>query len=193
LREARAGLERGKLVYTIRPKGVLRRTYHLRSADKISISDFDNLAADIRQRPRKVRKVGLVAACRATERRIVHTCWESEVTTNVAEPGDWIVTNLDKHGAVLRDRSNNQNTYVVKAASFDRIYMRAAGEDGEFGPLFKARAQNVVEALYFADGFDILAPWNHRQTADAGYLLRNGPEVYGNERTAFEATYEDVA
>ena len=41
-------------------------------------------------------------------------------------------------------------------------------------------------------GFDIAAPWGERQTTAVGYLLCNGPEVYGSSRNAFEGTYEVV-
>ena len=55
------------------------------------------------------------------------------------------------------------------------------------------RAKGVVSTIPLPGGFDIAAPWGERQTATSGYLLCNGSEVYGNSRTAFEATYEVTA
>ena len=52
------------------------------------------------------------------------------------------------------------------------------------------RAKGTVDAVAFAGGFEILAPWGERQRAAAGYIVRNGTDVYGIEERAFDATYE---
>ena len=104
-----------------------------------------------------------------------------------AQPGDWIVTNLSPHGRVLRDSNGNENTYVIKAENFAKLYEPAAGTN-EFGQLFKAKA--MIEAIFLSGGFDVLAPWGQKQTAAAGYLVLNDGEVYGNNSETFEATHE---
>ena len=38
----------------------------------------------------------------------------------------------------------------------------------------------------FPGGFDIMAPWGRRQATASGYLISNGPEVYGSSKEAFE-------
>ena len=76
------------------------------------------------------------------------------------------------------------------AETFPTLYDSAVGEN-EFGRFF--RAKNMVDALFLSGGFEILAPWGQGQTADSGYLLFNGEEVYGNNATTFEETYEIVS
>lgn len=173
--------------YSIARCGVFGRKRRLVSAIKLTPADFDAIAAALKQPPRKARKIGLVAARRAQSRRDVETRWNGEETRNVAEVGDWIVTNLSPRGAVLRDRAGNQNTYVIRGEQFDRLYDPTEGEN-EFGPFFKSKS--IVEFLFFGGGFDIQAPWGERQTGKSGYVLRNGTEVYGNEQGTFAATYE---
>ena len=51
------------------------------------------------------------------------------------------------------------------------------------------KAAILVEALLFKGGFDILAPWNERQVGPSGYLLKNGDDVYGIEKSTFGKTY----
>lgn len=118
------------------------------------------------------------------------TEWKGEWTQNTAEPGDWIVTSLNPDRSVMRDSAGKENSYVIAAHRFDTLYERAPGEC-EFGAMFGAKS--VVEALRFSGGLDIAAPWGERQTMPDGYLLRNGDEVYGNERWTFETAYQPLS
>jgi hypothetical protein len=157
---------------------------------KLTRADFFAVADRIGRRPIKARKIGLVAARNAQAVEPIETRWNGKETTNTAQPGDWIVTSLSRDGEVMRDASGNENTYVIKAETFTNLYESAVGEN-EFGRFF--RAKNTVDALFLSGGFEILAPWGQSQTADSGYLLFNGEEVYGNNKTTFEETYEFVA
>ena len=46
------------------------------------------------------------------------------------------------------------------------------------------------QVLYFAGGFELVAPWGELQQVPEGYLLLNGTEVYGNNRETFDTSYE---
>jgi len=153
----------------------------------LTSQDFEVLAAARAAVPVRARKIGFVAAVQASARQQVDTHWNGRETTNVAEPGDWIATNLTVARQPLRDRDGRLNRYVIAAARFAELY-EPTGETGELGSVFKARA--VVAVLPLAKGFDIVAPWGERQTAPCGYLICNGDEVYGNNAETFEATYE---
>jgi hypothetical protein len=148
------------------------------------------VADRIGRQPIKARKIGLAAARHADAVETIETRWNGRETTNTAEPGDWIVTSLSLDGDVMRDASGNENTYVIKAEIFLNLYEAAVGEN-KFGRFF--RAKNMVDALFLSGGFEILAPWGQKQTADAGDLLFNGEEVYGNNAITFEETYEIVS
>lgn len=166
-----------------------RRAARLVASELLTPADFDEAASALGAAPQRARKVNLVAACRASAPTLVETKWGGEDTRNTAEIGDWIVTAMTRDGKPLQDAKNNVNRYVIKDARFAELYERAVGETAD-GPLFRPRG--VVDALYLPGGFDILAPWGERQTSTTGYLLRNGQEIYGNERSAFEQTYQII-
>jgi hypothetical protein len=149
--------------------------------------DFDQLATKLSVTPKRARKIGFVAAAQTTTVRRIDTEWNGKETTNVANPGDWIATNLSPQLAPLRDRDGNLNTYVIPAARFPDLYEPTATRIA-LGDVYMAKS--VVLALRLPGGFDILAPWGERQRAASGYLLLNGDEVYGNNAETFEATYE---
>jgi hypothetical protein len=157
------------------------------SDDRLSPRDFRRLAATLSVKPSRARKTGLVAAREAKKRERVETLWNGKETVNVAKPGDRIVTALGPGLEPLADRKGNLNRYVVKRATFRKLY-GATGERSAHGRVFRSKA--IVEALYFPRGFDIVAPWGERQRAARGYLLLNGADVYGNHADTFEATYE---
>jgi len=151
--------------------------------------DYAAIARELGRSPVRARKVGFVAARKAAARKVVETRWNGKETSNTANAGDWIVTNLTPARDVLRDGEGRENTYVVVAGRFTDLYERAEGSN-DFGDIH--RAKGVVSALELPGGFDIVAPWGERQIGAAGYLLLNGSEVYGASREAFEATYEVV-
>jgi hypothetical protein len=149
-------------------------------------ADFARIAAELGETPIRARKVGTVAARKATKRETVETRWNGKETTNTAKRGDFIVTNLSPQCQPLLDRDGHMNVYVIAAEHFAALYERTS-EKSEHGAIY--RAKGVVSALPLPGGFDILAPWGERQTGASGYLLLNGAEVYGAGREAFEETY----
>lgn len=155
-------------------------------------SDFDAIAAGLighGGRLLKARKIAFVAARQADHTEPVATHLNGLETQNLASAGDWIVTNMTADRDILRDRANAANTYVVRADAFARLYVRDQGSTA-FGEIYKA--VGAVDALEVAGGFDIVAPWGERQVGEAGYLVRNGTDVYGIHKDAFTATYEVV-
>jgi hypothetical protein len=160
----------------------------LRADAKLNADDFRSIAAHLKQRPTRARKIGYVAARQTQSRKKVETRWNGQETTNTALPGDWIVTSLSPSREILHDSQGSVNTYVIQAERFEALYEPAGGHN-EAGAIY--RAKGIVDAILLPGGFDILAPWGERQTAPTGYLILNGNEVYGNNADTFAATYED--
>jgi hypothetical protein len=161
----------------------------LDAAAVLTPSDFQSIAKKLGHPPLRARKIGYVAARRAEKSEVVETRSNGKETTNTARVGDFIVTNLSPDREPLRDGDGHFNVYVIAAEKFASLY-DPTDEDNEHGAIY--RAKGVVSALPLPGGFDIMAPWGERQTASAGYLLCNGPEVYGSSKEAFEETYEVV-
>lgn len=161
-------------------------TLRLEADAALTPADFQRIAHQLGVRPIRARKIGYIAAVRATKSQVVETRWNGKETNNTARPGDWIVTNLSPQQDVLRDCDGNTNRYVIAAERFGSLYEPAQGAS-PFGDTYRARAE--VEALLLPGGFDIVAPWGERQTAPAGYLLFNGADVYGNNEETFLKTY----
>lgn len=157
---------------------------------KLTRADFEQLAAELKIKPMRARKIGFAAAHQAAKTERVDTHWNGQETTNTAQPGDWIVTNLSPQQTPLTDRDGNHNTYVIQASRFAGLY-EPTGTKIALGPVYRAIA--VVHALRLSGGFDIVAPWGERQQITNGYLILNGEEVYGNQAETFEATYEVLA
>jgi hypothetical protein len=176
-------------MFTIESKGIFARKKRVVAPNALSPAEFQKVADQIGRKPVVARKIGFVAARMADQIVTIETRWEGRETTNSANPGDWIVTNLTPDQKVLRDRDGCENTYVISADVFPKKYVESSGEN-EYGKFF--RAKGVVEAVYLSGGFDLLAPWGQKQTADVGYLVLNGGEVYGNNAKTFDATYRLV-
>jgi hypothetical protein len=90
---------------------------------------------------------------------------------------------------LMRDGEGHLNVYAVRSAKFPLLYKRDSGTTEE-GDVFCAISE--VQAINFPGGFEILAPWGEMQRANAGYILQNGDEVYGNADETFKATYAVV-
>jgi hypothetical protein len=161
----------------------------LRADAVLTAGDFARIAEELGQTSVRARKIGYVAACKATSDETVETRSNGKETTNIARPGDFIVTNLSPQRQPLVDREGHMNVYVIAAERFAGLY-ESTSETSEHGAIY--RAKGVVFALPLPGGLDILAPWGERQRADDGYLLLNGDEVYASSRDAFDATYEAV-
>jgi sirohydrochlorin ferrochelatase len=165
------------------------------TADRLSSKgDFNRVARDLEDygcAVMRVRKVNFVAARQASKRERVETRMDRKESSDVANPGDWMVTTLNPDRSVWRGKDGNANTYVVRKGKFEELYDRDQGEC-EFGGLYRPKGA-VVDAVRLAGGFDIVAPWNERQQATKGYLIRNGDDVYGIHDDAFTLTYEQLA
>lgn len=175
--------------FTIKRTGFWRKP-RLVASEQLWPVDFDSIAAALHTKPLRARKVAPVAATRADREQAVVTIWRGEETKNIARIGDWIVTSLDRDRNPMKDDGGNTNTYVIKPEKFEQLYERSSGETAQLGQNF--RPKGVVDALAFSGGFDIKAPWGERQTGTAGYLLRNGSDIYGNQKKTFEEAYEVV-
>jgi hypothetical protein len=161
----------------------------LESDAVLTPADFQRIADELGSPPFRARKIGYIAARKATKDEVVETHSNGKETTNAARAGDCIVTNLSPQREPLRDRDGHLNVYVIEAARLPDLYEPAGGESPH-GPVY--RAKGIVSAIPLPGGFDIAAPWGERQTAASGYLLRDGTEVYGASKDPFEATYEVV-
>ena len=166
-----------------------REAPRLVAQDVLSSDDFDAIAVALNVPLFRARKIGRIAARKATRAEPIVTHWNGIESTDIAEPGDWIITNLNPSGAPLRDRDGNFNVYVIRATKFPKLYARGIGAS-EHGAIYTAIS--TVEAIPLPGGFEILASWCEVQRAPSGFLLRNGSEVYGNNAETFAATYERI-
>jgi hypothetical protein len=154
---------------------------------KLTPDDFRTIGAHEGAVVFTARKSGLIAARTAERKETVETRWNGKETTNTAQPGDRVATNLDANGVPLVDREGQQNTYVIAADKFVALYDLAEA----ISPLGRTyRARGTVEAIEFPGGFEILAPWGEKQVADTGFLILNGGDVYGNHAETFHLGYE---
>ena len=162
------------------------------SAEKLSAKeDFEKVVESLRDHKCasfKARKISYVAARQATGIEKVETRYDGKETEDTAKPGDWIVTNMDIERRIMRDTQDCVNSYVIRKDTFARLYALDKGEEQPFGAIYKAKG--VVDAVEVAGGFDIVAPWGERQQGPGGYILRNGDDVYGIHKDAFDKTYE---
>jgi hypothetical protein len=189
MRATRWGSRGSDQGYKLERAGTNGADMRLTTSDVLSPVQFHTLASELGVQPLRVRKVGYVSARPATHVQTVQTLWNGKETVGQANVGDFIVANLDRDKNVLRDKDGNANIYVIAADRFGELYGRDAG-DTAYGDVYKARA--AVEAIYFARGFEIMAPWGELQRAASGYLMCNGKDVYGNHKDTFDATYEPV-
>lgn len=88
----------------------------------------------------------------------------------------------------MRDTEGRVNTYVITASRFVELY-EISEERTELGVICWSRSKVEVEIFELPEGFDILAPWGNRQTAEKGYLVLNSNDVYGIHADIFANTY----
>jgi hypothetical protein len=173
-------------LFNIESKGFLGRRRRLVAEEELSSADFRIIAKELGTSPLPARKIGLVSATRAARVATVETRWNGKETRNAASPGDWIVTNLSPQGEILRDKSGHPNTYVIRAATFDRLYEPAMGADGVRPHLPTQRCRRGHTSVWRIRNLGALGS---KQQSPDGYLLLNGTEVYGNDKNTFEVTY----
>lgn len=163
-------------------------SWRVTSSAPLSPEAFRAIAAEIGAQPVRARKVGRIAARRASSLEHVETHWNGKETEADAAIGDWVVTALAPDGVQLRDASGNANVYVIKADRFPELYEpEPATLTTPCGEVF--RPKGIVDAIRLRGGFEIQAPWGATQRAPDGWLLLNGSEVYGNQSETFAAGY----
>ena len=161
----------------------------LTSTAPLTAEDFERIARELGCDRR--RKIGFVAAVKAATPTRVITYRKGKETENIAQPGDFIVTNLlpPTLEPLINDKGQ-PDQYVIRAGRFPELYDRLEGKESKFGPIF--RAKSIVKAIYFPKGLDLVPPWGGQQVAEEGYLFLNGAEVYGCEAQACHETYERI-
>lgn len=165
-----------------------RRSLRLKATEALTASDFDAIAEERSATPLTAEKVGFVAARRAEREERIETRSEGHETSNTANVGDWIVTNLGTNMKPVVDSEGRRNVYVISAEKFPGLYDRA-GTSADVGEVYKAKG--TVQAFELPGSFDIVAPWKERQVGERGYLVRNaGGEVYCIEKSVFHRTYD---
>jgi hypothetical protein len=104
--------------------------------------------------------------------------------TSTAQPGDGIMTRLNKDGSVKLGATDAPDQWIVKAANLANLYTRL-GKDCEYGDI--VGAQNFGHFVELPNGGDIEAPWGGRQTTSDGILFLSEVtgEVYLNEADGF--------
>jgi hypothetical protein len=173
--------------FRIEPNTSSHGLARLIAAEKLGPQDFTDIAETLGVKPMRARKIGFVAARKAKTRTEIETRWNGKESTIVAEPGDWIISNMSPKRELMRDGEGHLNVYAIRMDKFPTLYKRDKGTTDE-GDVYRAISE--VDALCFPGGFEILAPWGETQRADAGYILLNGEDVYGNAKETFEGTYE---
>ncbi|GEM_PF-3789396 len=106
-----------------------------------------------------------------------------------AQPGDAIMTRLNKDGTPKFGETGELDQWVVDGEKLERLY-NPLGEQNEFGQV--VGGNNEVYFVELPNGGIIEAPWGGPQEISAGvlqYSVTTG-EVYLNEGDAFEATFD---
>ncbi len=113
---------------------------------------------------RVLRKIGFVAAVVASQSTKVITYRKGKETESVAEPGDYIATNLlPETRQPIRNNADQPDQYVIKADKFVELYEPFDEVCEEFGEVYKAKG--VVKAIFFENGFTIVPPWGGSQVS----------------------------
>lgn len=159
------------------------------SAHRLDAQAFRETARGIGAAIGRYRKTAKVAAQPSAERQTVITYWNGEETSNIAEPGDMLVTTLNAEGSPTRDTDGRVNTYVIGAARFEALYRGtgAPAQEPAYGASYEARGE--IEAFAAPGGFEIMAPWGEMERSANGYIVLNGEDVYGVAGEVFEQTY----
>ena len=157
------------------------------TADALLTSDdFDMIARQLATHGLKVfraRKIGHVCARQIPSQ----TAPPDDAAGQRGTIGDWLVTNMSKDCRVIRKGDGRPDTYVIPKDKFTILYRRDTGL-AEFGEVYAPIS--IVDAVELPGGLDIVASWGDRQRFTAGFLLRNGGEVYGADTPTFSSTFE---
>ncbi len=132
----------------------------------------------------RYRKVGEVRACRATEPIPVRTILAdgTEETTNIAQPGDYVVT------------APSGERWVVEASTFEARYAPKPRTKA----VYLARGEVIAVENPFRRPISLLAPWGEQQHGAADCMIadvfdpakgRRTGEPYIIARSEFQRTY----
>jgi hypothetical protein len=131
----------------------------------------------------RARMIGHVCARQITSQ----TALQDDAAGQRGAIGDWLVTNMGKDRRFIGKDDGRPDTYVVPKDKFANLYQRDTGFT-EFGEAYAPIS--VVDAVELPGGLDIVASWGDRRRFAAGFLLRNGREVYGADTPTFFSTFE---
>jgi hypothetical protein len=143
---------------------------------RVTANDFDFTGAPLFRKTATIPVANVIFA-KGGEKIVTlqsGSAGEFAETTNIAQPGDAIVT----RGA--------GDSYIPK--KFTNNFEINPGNPSEY------RSKNFGRAIFQDEGFIIAAPWGEDQTIAAGgvvfqSLAGDTPEVYGNQGHSFEADY----
>ncbi len=153
--------------------------------------EIDRNAAPITEaldaRGKLYRKVAQVRARRAIRETAVHTILAdgTRETSNIAEPGDYIVT------------APGGERYVVKPEIFEARYVLKRGRKN----VYLARGQSIAVQNPYRRPISILAPWGERQHGAADCMIADVADPVTHQRAGapyliardeFERTYKLV-
>lgn len=156
--------------------------------------DFDAIAAELGVTAGFAVKAGdePVAAMNivdvATPVTTINTQDGTVQAEKTAQPGDAIMTRLNKDGTPKFGETGELDQWVVDAAKLERLY-NPLGQENEYGQV--VGGNNEVYFVELPKGGIIEAPWGGPQEISAGvlqYSVTTG-EVYLNEGDAF-ATFD---
>lgn len=160
---------------------------------KPSKEDFEAMAKDLGVKAGFAVKVGdqPVAAMNIVDVVTPVTTINTDGTvqaSKTANPGDAIMTRLNKDGTPKFGETGELDQWVVDAEKLERLY-NPLGEENEYGQV--VGGNNEVHFLDLPNGGIIEAPWGGAQEISSGVLQLSETtgEVYLNEGDAFEATF----
>lgn len=112
-------------------------------------------------------------------------------TSNIAQPGDAVLTRLNSDGSVKRGATGQLDQWVVNAQNLEKLYT-PLGDSNEYGQV--VAGNNQVYFIELANGGVIEAPWGGVQNIASGvlqYSVLSG-EVYLNETDGFESAFKII-
>lgn len=154
--------------------------------------DFDQLAKALGVVPGYARKLGdkplaaMQIVDHATSVRTINTRDGSVQSVNVANPGDAILTRLNKDGTPKYGATGQLDQWVVDADKLDRLHNKL-GQQSEFGDV--VGGNNEVLFIDLPQGGELIAPWGGTQKTTDGVLQYSltTDEVYLNEADGFKS------
>ncbi len=159
---------------------------------KLDKADFVAIASHMGVTPGFARKRGdrPIAAMQivkeTTEVVTINTEDGSVQATKVAQPGDAIMTRLNKDGTVKIGNTGQPDQWVADASNLDRLYNKL-GDTCEYGII--VGGNNEVYFIELPNGGEIIAPWGSVQQTSDGVLQYSTTtnEVYLNEADGFKS------